>query len=370
MRPAGGATFCLIKNEKGGGYVATLRQPRTEKEIRKLSVNNVREEYINLSVDYNRIINNDVLLCPKCGKWQATTTSFYMDKKYVTDRFPICKRCIMAMVEQRERDDDEPNETKESVQKVLQLMDKVYDDEFYDSCVKGALDGMQEKTRNSPFATYITSILSLPNWKGMTWKDSKFGDSADTPDEIRLNQKTIKAAKKRFGSGYTNEELMFLEGEYQDWQSRYECNTKAQEEVFENLAICKLLKRKALTAGKPTKDIDAQITNWMNTGAVQPKQNSMDAFSDAQTFGTLIQKFEEERPCPEIDPDFQDVDKIARYIDTYYKGHMCKMLEIDNNFSHLYEEEMRKYTVDKPQYDDEEDSESIFAKIFGAQLDG
>ena len=350
--------------------MATLKQSKTANEIKKLAVNRVREEYNLLATDYNRIINNDVLLCPVCGRWQATDTSFYMDKRYIADRFPICKRCLVAMVEQREKDTDPPNETKQSVQRVLQLMDRVYDDEFYESCVKGALDDVKEKTRNSPFATYITAILSLPNWKGMTWKDSKFGVMGDSSDDVRLIQKTIKSGRKRFGSGYSDEEYMFLENEYQDWVGRYECNTKAQEEVFENLAICKLLKRKALVSGKPTKDIDAQITSWMSAGNVQPKQNSMDALSDAQTFGTLIQKFEEERPCPEIDPELQDVDQIARYIDTYYKGHMCKMLELDNNFSHLYEEEMRKYTVDKPQFDDEEDSESIFAKIFGAQLDG
>ena len=350
--------------------MATLKQPKTDKEIRRLGVNNVKEEYISLSADYNRIINNDVLLCPRCGKWQQATSGFYMDKRFCTDRYPICKRCIMAMVEQRENDSDPPNETRESVQKVLQMMDKVFDSDFYDDCVKGALDEVKERNRQSPFATYITSILSLPNWKGMTWKDSKFGDGADTPDEVRLNQRTIKAAKRRFGSNYSNEELMFLENEYQDWQSRYECNTKAQEEVFENLAICKLLKRKALTAGKPTKDIDAQITNWMNTGNIQPKQNNMDSLSEAQTFGTLIQKYEETRPLPEIDPELKDVDQIAKYVDVFFKGHMCKMLDIDNNFSHLYEEEMRRYTVDKPQYDSDEDSEGIFAKIFGAQLDG
>ena len=350
--------------------MATLRQARTDAEVKKLPVNKVREEYKALSADYNRIINNEVLLCPSCGKWQAAESSFYMDKRYVANRFPICKRCIIAMVEQRENEKDPPNETRESVQKVLQLMDKVFDSDFYDSCVKGALDEAKERNRSSPFATYITAILSLPNWKGMTWKDSKFGIMGDSSDDVRLVQKTIKAGRKRFGTSYTEEELMFLENEYQDWVGRYECNTKAQEEVFENLSICKLLKRKALSAQRPTKDIDAQITNWMSAGNLQPRQNSMDSLSDAQTFGTLIQKFEEERPLPIIDPELQDVDKIGRYIDAYYKGHMCKMLEIDNNFSNIYEDEMRRYTVDKPQYDAEEDSEGIFAKIFGAQLDG
>ena len=348
--------------------MAILMQPRTEKEIRRLGVNNVREEYFKLSNDYNRIINGDVLFCPKCGKWQATDTTYYMDKRYVTGRYPICKKCIMKMVEQKNKDDDQPNETRESVQNVLKMMDLPFDSDFYDDCVKGALDDVRERKKGSPFATYITSLLSLPNWRGMTWKDSKFGDSADTPDEIRLNQKTIKAAKKRFGSNYSNEELMFLENEYQDWIGRYECNTKAQEEVFENLSICKLLQRKALATGKPTKDIDAQITNWMNTGAVQPKQNSTDVLSDAQTFGTLIQKWEETRPISKPEEEFEDVDGIGRYIDTFYRGHAAKMFGLDNTFSHLYENEMEKYTVKKPEYSEEEDSEVIFSKIFGSTI--
>lgn len=277
----------------------------------------------------------------------------------------------MAMVEQREKDDDPPNETKESVQAVLKLMDRVYDDDFYSDCVKGALDGMKEKNKQSPFAVYITAVFALPQFKGKTWKDSTFGEQGEAGSEdVRLSQKTIKSARKRFGSGYTDEEYMFLENEYQDFIQRYECNTKAQEIVFKNLSMAELTQRKLITQGKSTKDIDAQIQSWMKSGAIEPRQNSLDALSEAQTFGTLIQKFEEERPLPQIDPELQDVDKIARYVDTYYKGHMCKMLEIDNNFSHLYEDEMRKYTVDKPQYDDEEDSEGIFAKIFGAQLDG
>ena len=350
--------------------MSKLIQPYTDKQIRKLGVNDVREAYSKLSVDYNRIINRDVMMCPKCGNWQLTNTCFYSDKRYVTDRYPICKKCIMAMVEQREKDDDPPNETRESVQAVLKMMDRVYDDDFYSDCVKGALDEVKEKNKQSPFAVYITAVFALPQFKGLTWKDSKFGDQGEVgSDDVRLNQKTIKAAKKRFGSGYSDEEYMFLENEYQEWIQRYECQTKAQEEVFENLALIKLLRKRALVAGKPIKDLDAQYQAWLDTGNLKPKQNNMDAFSDAQTLGTLLQRCEETRPLPNIDPDLQDVDKIGRYIDVFYKGHMSKVLDIDNNFSHLYEQEMRKYTVDQPQYDEDADSETLFAKIFGANLD-
>ena len=85
--------------------------------------------------------------------------------------------------------------------------------------------------------------------------------------------------------------------------------------------------------------------------------------------GTLIQKFEETRPLPEIDPELQDIDKIGLYIDSFYRGHASKMLGIKNKFSNLYEKVMSKYTVKPPEYDEESDSEDLFDKIFGSVED-
>jgi len=92
----------------------------------------------------------------------------------------------------------------------------------------------------------------------------------------------------------------------------------------------------------------------------------MDATADAQTFGTLLQKYEETRPLPEVDPDLEDVDRIGLLIDVFYRGHASKMLGLKNAFSHLYERFMKKYTVNKPEYDEDTDSETIFEKVFGS----
>ena len=42
------------------------------------------------------------------------------------------------------------------------------------------------------------------------------------------------------------------------------------------------------------------------------------------------------------------------------------MLGLKNAFSHIYEKVMKKYTVTRPQYDEDEDSEIIFEKVFGS----
>ena len=351
--------------------MANLKPAMTPDEVKKAGVSSVRDAYNKLASDYTKILDRELLLCPSCGDIMKADTAFYSDKNYVTGRYPICKRCVMKMVEQRKTDKEEPNETKESVQKVLQMMDRVYDDAFYNECVKGALDEAKEKNRNSPFATYITATASLPQWKGKTWKDSDFGDSLDSIEtqETKINQKTIKNAKKRFGSGYSSEDYMFLENEYQDWITRYECNTKAQESIFERLAFKKWEINKATKSGQNTKDLDRTYQDLLSTANITPRQTGMDSMAEAQTFGTLIQKFEETRPLPEIDPELADIDSIGLYIDAFFRGHTSKMLGLKNSFSHIYEKVMKQFTVTKPQYNDEEDSEVIFEKVFGTNIE-
>ena len=104
---------------------------------------------------------------------------------------------------------------------------------------------------------------------------------------------------------------------------------------------------------------------------MQPKQNAGDTTADNQTFGTLIDKWENERPLPEIDEELKDVDKIGLYIDTFFKGHTCKMLDKKNAFSNLYSSMMKKFTVNKPEYESDEsyDSELVFDKMFGKAMD-
>ena len=55
-------------------------------------------------------------------------------------------------------------------------------------------------------------------------------EGEDIDDVYRPSPETIRF----FGNGYTNEDYEFLQSQYDDWTTRYECNTKAQEELFNN----------------------------------------------------------------------------------------------------------------------------------------
>lgn len=342
--------------------MANLKQTKTEDEIKRLTVANVKNEYNKLASDYNKILEGRYVYCHHCNEF-LSRESFYSDKTNSSGLFPICKKCLLEMVEQRNKKTDKPNETKESVKKVLRMMDLPYIDDLYESCVKSVSDEVNEKNRKSPFLQMITILKSLPQYRGKTWDDGDVEVENDSSSSRKVKQSTIR----RFGQGLSSDDYIFLQDQYEDWITRYECKTKAQEELFERLCFKKLEIFKATRDGKSTKDLDASYQELMKTANITPRQNSLDTLSEGQTLGKLIEKWENERPIPEIDPELKDVDKIGQYIDVFYRGHMAKMLGLKNGLSHIYEKFMKKLTVTKPEYSEDENSEELFDKIFGNQ---
>jgi hypothetical protein len=188
--------------------------------------------------------------------------------------------------------------------------------------------------------------------------------SEDIADDFKVDEATINF----FGAGFKDEDYKFLKREYDDWTARHECKTKTQEEIFKDICFNRLQNWKALQKGEDTKDITSAFQKMLDSGKLQPKQNSGDTVADNQTFGTLINKWENTRPLPEIDEELKDVDKIGLYINIFFKGHLAKMMGLKNGFSNLYTKFMKQYSVEKPEYDGDENSEALFDAIFGGDL--
>lgn len=348
--------------------MAYLKQAKTDDEIKKLTVSSVKKAYSELARDYTKMLDGDFAYCHKCNEFIARV-NFYTSEEYSSGLFPICKKCLMKMATDYDKKTNLYTDNREKTISTLQFMNLPFYDTLYDSCLSSIKAEVNEKNRATAWQQMITILKSLPQYKDRTWKDSDIEISLENPSETSENSRTIKRAKKRFGPGYTNEDYIFLDEQYQDWVTRYECSSKAQEEIFERLAFKKWEIRNASRKSMPTKDLDKTYQELLGTANIQPRQGSGELAADSQTFGTLIQKYEETRPLPEIDPELQDVDKIGLYIDVFFKGHACKMFGLKNTFSHIYERFMSKYTVEKPHYNEDQNSETVFEKIFGSVTD-
>lgn len=193
------------------------------------------------------------------------------------------------------------------------------------------------------------------------------GDVIETLDDVKDSAKVKLKTVKFWGTGFNDEDYTYLQDQYEDWTNRHECKTKAQEEIFKRICFKQLEILKATRANQSTKDLDATYQNLLATGNLQPKQTNMDALAENRTFGQLIRIWEDEKPIPNPDKEFEDVDGIGKYISVFFLGHLAKMVGIKNRFSRMYDEEMNKYTVKKPEY--EEDTEALFDAIFGGHLE-
>lgn len=316
--------------------------------------------------------------CFYCGKEYVNTNYYNSNSEFYSNigKIPYCKQCIEKFYQQYfERYTNEGCLTpeKKSVQRLCMIFDIYYkDDVFYSSMNK-----IKESNMNiSPMGQYMKTIqLQQYNRNKETYENTiseaeqenfAMSSISDLSEEITIDQKTVDF----FGNGFTNDDYIFLKREYEDWTARHECNTKAQEEVFKDICFNRLQNLKALRIGEDTKDITASFQKMLDAGKLQPKQNAGDTTADNQTFGTLIDKWENTRPLPEIDKELKDVDKVGWYVDVFFRGHLAKMMGLKNGFSNLYNKFIKKYTVEKPEYDNDDNSEALFDAIFGnASLD-
>ena len=311
--------------------------------------------------------------CFYCGKEYVESNYYKSHSNFFISigKIPYCKHCIEKFYQcyyEKYMNDGCLNAEQEAVKRACMAFDIYYNSKAFNDAVNSA---KKRQLNISPMGAYM-KMIQLSQFKGKSYdttieeiiaeeKEFIINSSSMISNDIEVDDKTINF----FGAGFSNEDYEFLKREYEDWTARHECKTKAQEEVFKDICFNRLQNLKALRKGEDTKDITASFQKMLDSGKLQPKQNSGDTTADNQTFGTLIDKWENTRPLPEIDEELRDVDKIAWYLDVFFKGHLSKMMGLKNGLSNLYSKFMKNYTVEKPEYSDEENSEVLFDAIFG-----
>lgn len=309
------------------------------------------------------------LQCLNCRKEYSETNFYSSNSKFYsgTGKVPYCKKCIKEFYNYYYEKYKEGNfvfPEKKAIKRLCMALDIYYGEEVFAS----ALGEIEKTPAMSVDAAYMKVAHLRQNSKytyDETFKRDEKDGVAESYADLKQEMDVGDDVVLFFGSGFSNDDYKYLKREYDDWVARHECKTKAQEEVFKRLCFKQLEILKATRLGEDTKDLDATFQKLLETAKLQPRQNSGDTTADNQTFGTLIDKWENERPLPEIDEELKDVDKIGLYIDVFFRGHLSKMMGLKNGLSNLYTKFIKKFTVEKPEYDDDENSEALFDAIFG-----
>lgn len=342
------------------------RPPKKDKELQN-------GQEISASKTKSKKSFKDKFTCFYCGNEYVETNFYNSNSEFYNNigKIPYCKQCIEKFYQQyykKYTNDGCLIPEKKAVQRLCMIFDIYYKDDIYDNAVNSA----NKRDMNiSPMGAYMKMIqLSQYNRNKESYettiyeteqKNFTMSSIVSSFGEVTVDQKTIDF----FGDGFSNDDYKYLKKEYGDWTARHECNTKAQEEVFKRICFKQLEILKATRRGEDTKNLDDTFQKLLDTAKLQPKQNAGDTMSDAQTFGTLIDKWENTRPIPEVEEELRDVDKIGLLTHVFFTGHMAKVLNLPSSLTALYDKFMKKYTVEKQEYNSNADNEAIFNSIFG-----
>lgn len=351
------------------------------------------------------------VVCSKCGRtftklggnFYKSYADLYKGRQYL----PYCKDCTERLYVTYF---NECNDKKTAMRQLCRKLDMYWNEKLFDS-----ID--IQTTNTTIVSTYVVRLTHIKyaglsyddtlREEGALWvwptdyKDLAYAErkSAEKEAEARIREveeraaEEIEAAKRAaeeaiksaepepeeeepvpedviafWGAGYTASMYNELEQRKQYYMSSFPDGSENDVgllSVIRQICALELDINRDRAAGK---DVSKSVTTHntlLGAAGLKPiqKDDGVDAAFEKTPFGVWIERWESKRPIPDPDPEFEDVDGIVRYITIWFLGHLCKMLGIRNSYCKLYEDEIARLRVERPEYE-EEDDETLFNDIF------
>jgi len=112
--------------------------------------------------------------CAMCGKVKDQETKFYYDTDPMmggSSFTRICRECAKAIACRRDKNGDDHDPTRESVQLALLYLNKPFLESVWNASIQESENLVTGKTKSNVWASYIKNI-QMVNYVGMTYKDS------------------------------------------------------------------------------------------------------------------------------------------------------------------------------------------------------
>lgn len=297
------------------------------------------------------------------GNFPASQSSLYKGNGGYLNH---CNNCVEELFEHYE---DVLGSEEEAIKRICLKFDIYWNKEIYSIACKSS-------ATNARVRAYI-SKTNLYRYIGKTFDDtmdevgsvvSYASNNIEAQDEngaITVENDIIEF----WGAGFEPLFYLELDRKYKHWTKNLTIPLEESEEaIYKQICILEATINRDSAAGKPIEKNVNALNNLLGSANLKPSQKKQDELVDATfdkaPFGLGIRYFENSRPIPDPDPEFQDVDNIIKYISIWFLGHLCKMLGIKNTYCKLYEQELEKMRIDRPDLE-EEDDESLFNDIFG-----
>lgn len=329
------------------------------------------------------INNASSTVCRMCGTAYGKLNGYFYKSYSQLYRgvgyLPICKGCLDFLYDGYLAKCNSP---RDAVRQVCRKLDLYWDDGLYARAEK---DGSARTIMTS----YLTKLNTYKN-TGKSYDDTlekenalwNFANQRSIEQEARETSIAEETAAKEeselevdedirqmWGAGYTNSMYLELEQRRRYWMEQLvkegvDVNNVGTQALLRQIVSSELDINKSRAAGE---DVDKKVNTFkslLSDAMLKPSQKKDDDSSiDKTPLGVWAWRYEHLRPLPEVDEEFKDVNGIRRYITIWLKGHLAKMLGLRNSFSQMYEDEIKRLSVNKIDYEDDTD-DSFLSDLF------
>lgn len=323
-------------------------------------------------------VSSDKATCYKCGT-EYSRRKGYFPVSYAAlhkgvGHISVCKSCIDTMYNSYL---SQCNDAKAAVRQMCRKLDLYWSDSVFEVVSR-------KSTTRTMMTQYIAKINTVTyagksyddtlSEEGTLWEFAHIGTSELTHTESTVSDGTFDDLEVPeeilafWGTGYDPNMYDILEKKFAYYKESFPKNAKIDlgtERLLRQLCILEATIDRDNAAGRSVEKSVNTYNTLLGSLNLKPtqKKDEGDAAIDNTPFGVWIRRWENQRPIPEPDPELQDVDGIIKYISIWFLGHLCKMLGIKNTYCKLYEDELAKMRVERPEYEDEDD-ETMFNDIF------
>lgn len=330
------------------------------------------------------------VVCSRCGISYGRRKGYFPVSYAVLHKgigyIPVCKTCIDDMYNKYLAQCDD---TAWVVRQMCRKLDLFWSFSLYEDVAK-------KNTKHSMMTAYIAKLNTARyvgkcyddtlSTEGILWDFSSMSGSAGTDNtddntEVHPTEDDEQAIEADESIEITDEIIMFwgpgftpsmyreLEQRRRYWMAKFSDDDDLDvgaEALIRQICNLEIAINKDRVAGRSIDKNVNMLNTLLGSLSLKPSQNKDDGDSTAETtpLGVWVRRWENLRPLPETDPELRDVDGIVRYIETWFKGHLSKMLGYKNAITKMYENEIRKYRVERPDFDGEDD-EDVFEDVFG-----
>lgn len=329
---------------------------------------------MNLAIE----LSSEKAVCYKCGTEYSRRKGYFPVSYALLHKgvgyVPVCKDCIDAMYNGYL---SQCNDAKNAVRQVCRKLDLYWSESVYEIVSR-------KSTTRSMMTQYIAKINSVSyagksyddtlsdegtlwNFIGSTNNVQDIGDIGEPEEYDTENDEDAEIPQEYidfWGAGYSPSMYLELERRRAAYMSRLPNGSEldiGSESLIRQICNLEVTIARDSAAGR---SIDKNVNSLntllgsLNLKPTQRRNEDVEAELSNTPLGVWLYRYENKRPLPDIDEQLKDVNHLKKYIFTWM-GHLCKMLGIKNGYTKLYEDEVNRLRVDKPEYEDEDEEDLL-----------